>query len=208
MIELVVFDADGVLFDSYDANIAYYNAIYDAVGELPLDDKERLASISYSTEQVLRMRSPESHVLERMLEVARTLDPAPFLRMLRPPFELRPFMLKLKSRYKLGLATNRSATVLPMVEFLGLRDVFDSIASAFDQVAHKPAPDILELCLKRAAVAPPRAVYVGDSPIDLDAATAAGMHFIAVGARVGHERSIRTLDELPAALASLTASAR
>jgi len=208
MIELVVFDADGVLFDSYEANIAYYNAIYAALGAAPLDAQEQYASISYSTEQVLRMRGPEVSMLERLLELARTIDPTPFLRMLRPPFELRPFMLTLKSRYKLGLATNRSATVVPMVEFLGLSGMFDAIASAFDKVPHKPAPDILRLCLERAGVEAGRAVYVGDSPIDLEAATAAGMHFIAVGTRVGHERCIGTLDQLPAALENLTASSR
>ena len=33
MIELVIFDADGVLFDSDQSNVAYYNAIFSRIGE-------------------------------------------------------------------------------------------------------------------------------------------------------------------------------
>ena len=31
-----MFDADGVLFESFESNIAYYNAIFAQVGEPPL----------------------------------------------------------------------------------------------------------------------------------------------------------------------------
>jgi hypothetical protein len=43
-------------------------------------------------------------------------------------------------------------------------------------------------------------VYVGDSPIDREAALEAGTHFIAVGARVDHTHRIKTIGELPATL--------
>ncbi len=199
-----MFDADGVLFDSYESNIAYYNAIFARIGEPPLDAEERAASISYAAGQVFEMRAGgRREMLSRMYEIARNLDSTPFFKLLRPPFDLRPFMLELKRRYRLGLATNRSATVAPLVAHLGLADVFDAIASAHDKVRPKPAPDILALCLKRAGVAPERALYLGDSPIDREAAQAAGVGFLAVGARVEHRHRIATLGELDAALARL-----
>ena len=144
--------------------------------------------------------------LGMMLDAARTMDQTPFFKMLRPPFELRPFMLELKSRYKLGLATNRSATVPALVEHLGLAGIFDAVASALDHVRPKPAPDILRLCLDRAKVDATRAVYVGDSRIDHEAADAAGMHFIGVGSRIEHPRLIDTIAELRTALEILDAS--
>jgi phosphoglycolate phosphatase len=204
MIELLMFDADGVLFDSYESNIAYYNAIFARIGEPPLDDQERLASISYAAGQVFEMRARgRREVLSRMYETARNLDSTPFFKLIRPPFELRPFMLELKRRYRLGLATNRSSTVAALVAHLGLADVFDAIASAHDKVRPKPAPDILALCLKRAGVTRERALYLGDSPIDREAAQAAGVEFLAVGDRVEHRNRIATLEELDAALARL-----
>ena len=51
--------------------------------------------------------------------------------------------------------------------------------------------------------APERSVYVGDSPIDCQAALEAGTHFIAVGGRVDHTHRIKTIKELPATLEEL-----
>jgi phosphoglycolate phosphatase-like HAD superfamily hydrolase len=58
----------------------------------------------------------------------------------------------------------------------------------------------VHLCLERAGVAPERAVYVGDSQIDAEAARGAGAHFLGVGARVVHPHRVAALGELPAAL--------
>src|SRR5277367_6028963 len=189
MIELVMFDADGVLFDSTESNIAYYNFIFAQLGEPPLDRTEEIASISYAASEVFAARARgDVAKLARMHDVTRTMDQTPFFKMLRPPLELRPFMLKLKRRYKLGLA-----------------GVFDAVASALDKVRPKPAPYILRLCLDRAAVEAPRAVYVGDSRIDYEAADSAGMHFIGVGTRIEHTRMIATIADLEAALERLDA---
>jgi phosphoglycolate phosphatase len=115
-------------------------------------------------------------------------------------------MLELKQRYKLALATNRSATVPALVEHLGLAGIFDAVASALDKVRPKPAPDILRLCLDRAGVDASRAVYVGDSRIDREAAATAGMHFIGVGTRIEHHSLIDTIADLRTALELLDAS--
>jgi len=204
MIEFIMFDADGVLFDSIESNIAYYNAIFAQVGEPPLNREEEIRSISYAAEEMFIARSRNDTArLESMRAIARALDGSTFFNMLKPSLELRPFMLNLRARYRLGLATNRSATVPALVKHLELHDVFHAIASVLDRVAPKPAPDILHLCMQRAGATPERSVYVGDSPIDRDAALAAGTHFIAVGPRVDHHRRLTTIAELPATLETL-----
>jgi HAD superfamily hydrolase (TIGR01509 family) len=204
MIELVIFDADGVLFDSIESNIAYSNAIFRQVGEPALDAAEENRSISYAAEEMFSARARGNQgKLEAMRAVARLLDATTFFKMLRPPLELRPFMMQLRARYRLGLATNRSATVPALLEHLKLEGVFDAIASVLDGVPPKPAPDILQLCIQRARTTPERSVYVGDSPIDRQAALEAGTHFIAVGARVDHSRRVKTIKALPDALDEL-----
>lgn len=202
-----MFDADGVLFDSTESNVAYYNWIFATVGEPPLNRDEEISAISYAASEVFAARARgDAAKLGMMHDAARTMDQTPFFKMLRPPFELRPFMLELKHRYKLGLATNRSATVPALIEHLGLAGIFDAVASALDQVLPKPAPDILRLCLERAKVDATRAVYVGDSRIDREASEAAGMHFIGVGSRIEHPRLIDTIAELRTALEMLDAT--
>ena len=139
-----------------------------------------------------------------MKKVGTTLEFTQFFKLLRPTFQLRPFLVELKRRYRLGVATNRSATIPAVLEYLEIADVFDTVASARDKVPPKPAPDILKLCLERAGVRPEVAVYVGDSNFDQQAAAAAGIEFIGLGKHVECCNSIERLSDLPAALEKLS----
>ena len=204
MLDLVIFDADGVLFDSTESNTAYYNAIFKLIGEPPMNPAEERAGVFMSAPQVFELRAMGDPArIARMREVARTMDSTPFFDLLRPHPELRAFLLDLKLSYRLGLATNRSATIPAIIDYLGVADIFDAVASARDKVRPKPAPDIVQLCLTRIGVQPERAVYVGDSETDRIAAEAAGTHFIGVGERAPHFHQIASLGELPEKLRKL-----
>jgi phosphoglycolate phosphatase len=201
MLELVIFDADGVLFESGDSNTAYYNAIFKVLGEPPLSPEEEKLGVFLSAGQVFEHRAGgDQERIRRMREVGAQVDFTPFFHLLSPPFELRPFLLDIKSRYKVGLATNRSATVARLIEHLNLSGVFDAIASAHDNVRPKPAPDIVKLCMERAGVKPQAAVYIGDSEIDYIAAQGAGVRFIGIGDRIRAPIVIDRLHDLPATL--------
>ncbi len=205
MLELVIFDADGVLFDSSESNTAYYNAIFARIGEPPMTLEEERAGVFMSASQVFELRAAgDANRIAQMREVARAMDSTPFFELLRPHPELRAFLLDLKRDYRVGLATNRSATIPAIIEYLGLGGIFDAVASARDKVRPKPAPDIVQLCLTRAGVRPERAVYVGDSATDRIAAEGAGTHFIGLGARAPHLFQIATLAELPQKLRELS----
>src|ERR1051325_3966349 len=112
MLELVIFDADGVLFDSTDSNTAYYNAIFALLGEPPMSPVEEKAGVFMSAPQVFDLRAAgDQKRIERMREVARTMDSTPFFNLLRPYPKLRSFIEEIKCRYRVALATNRSATI-------------------------------------------------------------------------------------------------
>lgn len=208
MVELVMLDADGVLFESDHSNIAYYNEIFRIVGEQPLTPEEERLCVFMSAREVFELRAGGNEaIIARTAEVAARIDFLPFFNLLRPALELRPFLLEIKRRYRLGLATNRSATVPGLIEHLNLGGLFDAVACLQDRVRPKPAPDILHLCLERASVTPRQAVYVGDSQIDHEAAQAAGVSFIGVGPRVRTQLLIERLHDLPGALVDLAATA-
>lgn len=205
MLELIIFDADGVLFDSTESNTAYYNEIFRRIGEPPMSPAEEHAGVFMSAPQVFQLRAAgDMERIARMREIARTLDAEPFFNLLRPYPQLRSFLLQMKRAYRVALATNRSATIPAIIDYLGLAGVFDAVASARDKVKPKPAPDIIELCLARAEVKPEGAVYVGDSETDRIAAEAACTKFIGVGRRVDHQHRIDSLAELPLALERLS----
>lgn len=62
----------------------------------------------------------------------------------------------------------------------GVGDLFDAVIGADDVPRPKPAPDALHAALDRLGVEGARALYVGDHPVDAEAAHQAGVGFVAV----------------------------
>ena len=83
---------------------------------------------------------------------------------------------------RLGVVTaKRRATLELAFEVLPeLRRFFEVTVAAEDTERHKPNPDPLLLALERLGESADGAVYVGDSPFDVQAAKAAGAASIAV----------------------------
>lgn len=203
---LVILDCDGVMFDSYEANVAFYDAILAALELPPLDEIGRDHAHSLATPQILEwLFATEPARLEEATRVARQLDYRPFLPKLRPVPELFETLSWLRSRYRTAMATNRGGTIPMLVEHFSLETWFDVVVGIHDVPRPKPAPDMLLHCLEQLGVDPGAALYVGDSPTDLEAARAAGIEFVAVGETIAHHRRIAELRELPALLAARSA---
>lgn len=94
---------------------------------------------------------------------------------------------------EIALATNgyRDST-LQAVEYLGIEHFFSDIA-CFDDVARgKPAPDMLELLLKRRQSDVKSAIFIGDSDRDKLAAKAANIEFLQVDFGQNSENILHT----------------
>jgi len=63
---------------------------------------------------------------------------------------------------------------------LGADDAITAVTSADDVKASKPAPDLVETALKRAAVPADRAVFIGDTVWDVYACRRAGVRCLGV----------------------------
>ena len=85
----------------------------------------------------------------------------------------------------LGLSAPRVACIglaaLVLVPAMFTASTFGAIVTGDDTERHKPAPDPLLLALAQLGANASTAVYVGDSPFDVQAAKAAGMTAVAVG---------------------------
>ena len=198
-IELVMLDCDGVLFESCEANVAYYDAILSRLDRPPLNELQRELAHRLSTGQLFEhVFEGDAALLERSLSVACEIGYAPFFEQMTPMPGLFEVLDTLRRSWRTAMVTNRSATIVPLLERFGLAPHFDAVVGLCDVTRPKPAPDMVELCLARLGVEPARAVYVGDSPTDGMAARAAGVRFIGLGAAVaGEEHWIAGLDALP-----------
>lgn len=77
-------------------------------------------------------------------------------------------------------AAMREAEVRELLEPVGLNGLLEVVVTSTDVGAQKPDPASLTEALRRLGAAPERSVYVGNAPVDGDAAIAAGVQFVAV----------------------------
>ena len=83
---------------------------------------------------------------------------------------------------------------MPLLEQIGLRDHFDLVVCGDTAAAPKPDPAPVHYCLEALRVAPERALFVGDSETDVNAARAAGVAVVCVRDGYNHGVDVTTMD--------------
>jgi len=81
---------------------------------------------------------------------------------------------------RLGVVSGARPEVLELLRRDGVLERFDSIVLGRDVSRRKPDPEGILKCLKELDVAPDAAVYVGDTPLDIQASRAAGTRAVGV----------------------------
>ncbi len=190
-----------MLFDSWRANVAFYNAVLAELGRPPLDAAgERQAHVLSSPQLFATLFGEDAVLVERATALARDSDYGPFYQWMQPAPGLHALLAELKRTYRLAMATNRGVTAGRVVRHFGLEALFELTVGIHDVARPKPSPDMIDKCVAHFGIAPDEAVYVGDTQSDREAAHAAGTHFVAVGEHVEAPLRIRELAELPALL--------
>jgi HAD superfamily hydrolase (TIGR01509 family) len=175
----VVFDCDGVMFESRQANINFYNHLLAHFG-LPLLREEQVAYIHMATaDESIRYVFKGTPYLEQALAYRLQVDYTPFVRDMVPEPGLKELLALLKPRCGLAVATNRSNTIEKVIEYHGLAGYFDIVVSSLDVARPKPHPESLLKILDFFSIRPDQALYVGDSSVDAETAKAASVPFVA-----------------------------
>lgn len=180
--ELLVFDWDGTLMDSAACIAASLQAACRDLGfPVPSDRDARyviglgladaMAHILPGLEAAEYPRVSERyrhHFLQRDAETLLFEGAAEMLRELRA------------AGHRLAIATGKTRRGLDRaLRATGLADCFDATRCA-DEGHSKPDPGMLEALLDRLAVAPARALMIGDTTHDMAMARAAGVERLAV----------------------------
>jgi phosphoglycolate phosphatase len=179
VLKLVGFDCDGVLFDSRQANIAFYNDILERFGLPPMAPLAVDYVHSHTFRESLEYLFRESGKLEEVLDFCRTIDYQRFIPMMVEAPHLREFLDFLRSRFYTALATNRTTTTQAVLHYHGLAGQFDLVVSALDVSRPKPHPDALWRILEHFKLTPEEVIYIGDSTVDEEFAQNAGVSLIA-----------------------------
>jgi len=177
----IVFDCDGVLFESRKANLEYYNTVLAYFDEPPVDEadhaKAHLCHTAAST-QVLQHLLGEKRA-PQAFSIAAQLDYRQFIPYMEPEPGMREALAALTELYPLAIATNRGHSMPSILEHFGLTRYFATVVTSRDVTHPKPAPDMLFEAAKRMQLAPYDLLFVGDSELDKAAADSAGMQFAA-----------------------------
>lgn len=175
----VVFDCDGVLFESRRANLAYYNTVLQHFGEPQVDEADHkrahLCHTAAST-QVFRELLGETRT-QAALEMAAELDYRQFIPFMTPEPGMEEALMRLSGTFPLAVATNRGYSMPEILKHFGLSRYFQTVVTSRDVDRPKPAPDMLHEAARRLDCREDELLFVGDSELDQAAANAAGMSF-------------------------------
>jgi len=108
--------------------------------------------------------------------------------------------------YRLGIVSNFEAWLEVVLDRLGVMPLMSVVVVSGNEGVEKPDGEIFRRALDRIAVAPDRAVYVGDNPaIDVRPALALGMGAVLVDRRGVHAGFrdavvVRSLEQVPSVI--------
>jgi phosphoglycolate phosphatase len=178
-VRAVIFDCDGVMFDSRKANKAYYNHILAHFRMSQMNRVESDYVHSHTAEQSLVYLFQNSPKLKDALSYRHRMSYLPFIPLMEIEPYLKAFLEYLRPAYKTAISTNRSDTMGPVLANHGLQGYFDLVVSCLDVKHPKPHPESLIKILHHFGLSPREAIYIGDSEIDESAARAAGIPLVA-----------------------------
>lgn len=180
--KVVIYDCDGVMFDTIESNYMFYNSVMAHLGRPPLDrsdNEARTALHTFSFHNVMDYFFLGDAQREEALAFARTIhyrDLAPFMRMEEG---FRETLDKIKGHVSLAVCTNRASSMEMIIEDFGLSGYFTCVMTAGQVTNPKPHPEPLLKVLNHFGITPDEALFIGDAEVDMQAAAAAGIPFIA-----------------------------
>ena len=184
-IQCVIYDCDGVLFDSIEANTKLYNDLCGLVGRAPLS-KEEIKYVHTHTvyETIHLIFGQDNHLEKKALESIKQIDLREYLVYLK----MEPYLLHMLNLLKANgimraINTNRTTSMKHIMERFGLWPFFNMVVTALDVKNPKPHPESIEKIIQTLNLNKEETVFVGDSEVDQQTAKASGVKFIAYKTR-------------------------
>jgi HAD superfamily hydrolase (TIGR01509 family) len=182
-IRAVLFDIDGTLLDSNDAHAhAWLDALRGHGMNVPFDlvrskigmggDKllAELAGIDVDSIEGRSLTERRTAILKA--HYVPDLGPLPGARVLVERVRARGLTCA-------AVTSSNGEELADLLRAAAVADLMDVVVTADDGDRSKPDPDLVELALERLGLSPEEAVFIGDTPYDVAAASRAGVPVIA-----------------------------
>jgi HAD superfamily hydrolase (TIGR01509 family) len=195
MPKAAIFDLDGTLLDSVDLHaIAWHEAMVKFGHDVSFDQaRSQIGKGGDKLIPVFLSTSDQRDHGEQLEEWRGQRFKSAYLPLIRP-FSAVPDLLHRVREAGLRTAVASSAKkaeVDKYLEIAGITNLVEVSTSAEDAEESKPAPDVLEIVLKKLKIEGVDAVAIGDTPYDAEAAGKAGIETIGVLCGGFSEASLR-----------------
>ncbi len=178
-LKLVIFDCDGVMFDSKDANRKYYNHLLEKFGYPLMDQQEEDYVHSHNVlDSVSNIFRKYPHEIDTVHAYRESVDYTPFLKYMLIEPDLKEFLTLLKPQFHTAISTNRSTTMPAVMKMHELDPYFDLVVTSLDVQYPKPHAEALLKILTHFQLSANQAVYIGDSMVDREHTAGVNMRLI------------------------------
>jgi HAD superfamily hydrolase (TIGR01509 family) len=178
-LKVIVFDCDGVLFDSKEANIRFYTHVLKQVGRPPVRADQHEYIHMYPVSHSLRYLLEDDDHYHAAMSYCQGMDFKEFHAYLRCEPGLVEVLELSKSFYHTAMATNRTISTRDVLAHFDLEKYFDLVVSASDVEFPKPHPEAMLKIMGAFGAKAEEVLYVGDSSVDEGLAMATGVYFAA-----------------------------
>ena len=179
-IKAVVFDCDGVLFDTALANRKFYDEV------LAHFDRPSLTEEQFAQVHMMTVANAVAYLFsditdhDQVFHCLKQIGYHKFIPYMKMEDGLAELLTDLAEHgYIRAVATNRTDTMQKVLKDYNLDDKFEMVVTAADVDNPKPHPEQLEKIMARFSLYPDQVLFIGDSIYDQQAARAAGTFFAA-----------------------------
>lgn len=173
----VVFDCDGVLFDSRDVNRHYYNHILLTLGLEPMSPEDEEYAFMHTVDAAMARIIPPD-LRTRAAEVQGHMTYNDFIDRMIPEPGLFELVEDLARRgVRMAVNTNRKNSMELVLERFALTGYFDPVMTAAKVARPKPDPEGLRRIVEAWGVGEGAMAYLGDSSVDQETTVRAGVPF-------------------------------
>jgi HAD superfamily hydrolase (TIGR01509 family) len=178
----VLFDVDGTLVDTNYLHVFSWMGAFHAVG-YPVDGVAVHRAIGMGAPQLIErlVGSAAARRLADQVKDQHTIRYRETFPLMRPFDGAAGLLRRVAGRAAVVLATSAGPEELSALRrVLDADDAITTVTAAADVDQAKPEPDLIEVALEKARVPADRAVMVGDTVWDIEAAGRAGVACVGV----------------------------
>lgn len=175
----VLFDLDGTLVNSLPLIFRNCKEVFEALN-IPWNDGEVMNWVGIPLRQIAEYFAKDQ--VEEYLKIYQEC----FCRDHDLYIELYPHTVEMlktlrKNNFKIALVTSKGKPATTKTfDLMELNQYFDVLVTAHDVKIHKPNPEPIYKALELLGLSPKEAIFVGDSPYDLEAGNKASVDTLGV----------------------------